>query len=155
MYEKQNYIIIKNKTMANFSNYLETEIVEWLKGIPIATAPTALFVALFSSETTDAGGGTEITNSITGSSNRVSVANAAWTTTAATTTLDAKIQNNAEITIIGNSTNSVNIIATHFGVFDAATSGNLLFHGPLAGSVEITPGSSVKFAPEAITLTVQ
>jgi hypothetical protein len=141
--------------MANFSNYLETEIVEWLKGIPIATAPTALFVALFSSETTDAGGGTEITNSITGSPNRVSVANAAWTTTAATTTLDAKIQNNAEITITGNSTNSTNFTATHFGVFNNSTGGELLFHGPLAGSVEITPGSSVKFAPNAITLTVQ
>jgi hypothetical protein len=141
--------------MANFSNFLETEIVKWLRGIAIATPPTALFVALFSSETTDAGGGTELTNSITGSPNRVSVANASWTITAATTTLDAKIQNNAEITIIGNSTNSTNFIASHFGVFNAATGGDLLFHGSLAAPVPITPGSSIKFAPNSIILTVQ
>jgi hypothetical protein len=141
--------------MAAFSNYLENQIVNWLDGVTMPAAPTILHVALFSSETTDAGGGTEITTNITGAATRAAVANAAWTVTAASTTLDAKIQNNAEITITGNSTNSTNFTATHFGVFNNSTGGELLFHGPLASSVEITPGSSVKFAPNAITLTVQ
>ena len=77
-------------------------------------------------------------------------------TTTATTTLDAKIENNAEISITNNSTNSTNVNATHFGVFDSSTgSNNLLFHGLLASTVQITPGSNIKFAPNSITLTVQ
>jgi hypothetical protein len=142
--------------MANFSNYLETKIVEWLYGVAMPTAPTTLYVALFSSDPTDANTGTEITSTITGAATRTAVANAAWTTTTATTTLDAKIQNNAEITITNNSTNSTNVNATHFGVFDSSTgSNNLLFHGQLASTVTITPGSNIKFAPNSITLTVQ
>jgi hypothetical protein len=141
--------------MANFSNYLENQIVNWLDGVTMPAAPTILHVALFSSETTDAGGGTEITTNITGAATRAAVANAAWTVTAASTTLDAKIQNNAEITITNSSTNSTNVNATHFGVFTAATGGELLFHGQLASIVEITPGSAIKFAPNSITLTVQ
>lgn len=142
--------------MANFSNYLETKIVEWLDGVAMPAAPTILYVALFSSDPTDANAGTEITNTITGSTARAAVANAAWTTTTATTTLDAKIENNAEISITNNSTNSTNVNATHFGVFDSSTgSNNLLFHGQLASTVTITPGSNIKFAPNSITLTVQ
>ena len=141
--------------MANFSNYLENKIVEWLDGVAMPTAPTILYVALFSSDPTDANAGTEITNTITGSTARAAVANADWTVTTATTTLDAKIQNNAEITITNSSTNSTNVNATHFGVYNAATSGELLFHGQLASIVEITPGSAIKFAPNSITLTVQ
>lgn len=142
--------------MANFSNYLETKIVSWLNGTAMPTAPTILYVALFSADPTDANAGTEITNTITGSTARAAVANSAWTVTAATTTLDAQIQNNAEITITNNSTNSTNVNATHFGVFDSSTgSNNLLFHGLLASTVEITPGSNIKFAPNSITLTVQ
>lgn len=141
--------------MANFSNYLETKIVEWLNGGAMPAAPTILHVALFSLDPTDANAGTEITSTITGAATRAAVANADWTTTTATTTLDAKIQNNAEISITGNSTNSTNVNATHFGVFTAATGGELLFHGLLASTVDITPGSAIKFAPNSITLTVQ
>lgn len=141
--------------MANFSNYLETKIVSWLNGTTMPAAPTILYVALFSSDPTDANAGTEITNTITGSTARAAVANADWTVTIATTTLDAKIQNNAEITITNSSTNSTNVNATHFGVYNAATSGELLFHGQLTSIVEITPGSAIKFAPNSITLTVQ
>lgn len=141
--------------MANFSNYLENKIVEWLDGVAMPAAPTILYVALFSSDPTDANAGTEITSTITGAATRTAVANAAWTVTTATTTLDAKIENNADITITNNSTNSTNVNATHFGVYNAATSGELLFHGQLASTVTITPGSVIKFAPNSIILTVQ
>ena len=142
--------------MANFSNYLENQIVNWLRGNATATPPTILHVALFSSDPTDANTGTELTTDITGAATRAAVANSAWTVTAATTTLDAKIENNAEISITNNSTNSTNVNATHFGVFDSSTgSTNLLFHGQLASTVEITPGSNIKFAPNSITLPVQ
>lgn len=141
--------------MANFSNYLENKIVDWLKGITMPAAPTSLFIALFSSDPTDANSGTELTDQITATANRIGVANNLWTVVAATTTLDAQIKNNAEITITSNSTNTVNKLASHFGVYNSVTGGELLFHGVLSSTVTIAPGDSVKFAINAITLTVQ
>ena len=44
--------------------------------------------------------------------------------------------------------------ASHFAVFDAATSGNLLFHGALSASKSIAIGDEVKFNASQLTLTV-
>ncbi len=44
--------------------------------------------------------------------------------------------------------------ASHFAVFDAATSGNLLFYGALSASKSIAIGDEVKFNALQLTLTV-
>jgi hypothetical protein len=53
------------------------------------------------------------------------------------------------------SNSNVAATASHFAVYDAASSGNLLFHGALSSSVAIALSDNVKFAIGAITLTVQ
>ena len=65
--------------MANFSNYLENAIASWLTATTMPAAPTTLYVALFSSDPTDAAAGTELTTTITGTANRVGVAGGSWT----------------------------------------------------------------------------
>ena len=42
---------------------------------------------------------------------------------------------------------------THFGIFDAASSGNLLYHGALADDKVIENGDSLVVAATAITIT--
>jgi hypothetical protein len=144
--------------MAAFSNYLENQIASWLNGTAMATAPTTLYVALFSADPTDAltGSGSELTTAITGTANRVAVANNAWTKITATGVLDAAIKNTNDIVITGNSVSNTTLNASHFGVFDAITgSTNLLFHGQLASTIPIALGDAVKFAATTITLTIQ
>jgi len=136
--------------MANFSNYLENKIVNWLNGEALATITGSLYVALYSSP------GVVQDNAATNLiGTRVEVSN--WTVTTATgssdSSSDASIKNGAEIVMISNS--NITATASHFAVYDAASAGNLLFHGQLASSIPIVAGDTVKFAPEAITLTVQ
>ncbi len=135
--------------MANFSNYLENAIVGWLNGDALATLTTNLYVALYSSP------GVVQNNAATNLiGTRVEVSNWAVTTaTGSSDSSDASIKNGAEIVMISNS--NITATASHFAVYDAASSGNLLFHGQLANSISIVVGDTVKFAPEAITLTVQ
>ena len=136
--------------MANFSNYLENAIVGWLNGDALATLTTNLYVALYSSP------GVVQNNAATNLiGTRVEVSS--WNVTTATgssdSSSDASIKNGAEIVMISNS--NITATASHFAVYDAASAGNLLFHGQLANSISIVTGDTVKFAPEAITLTVQ
>jgi hypothetical protein len=141
--------------MGAFSNYLENQIANWLTATTMPAAPTTLYVALFSTDPTDAGGGTELTTAITGAATRVGVAGGSWTKITAATTVDASIKNTNEITITNSSLSSTTLNASHFGVFSNSTGGDLLFHGQLASTIPIALNDAVKFAPNAITLTIQ
>jgi len=138
--------------MANFSNYLENKIVGWLNGDALATITGSLYVALYSSPGVVQDNAA--TNLIGLTTPRVEVSS--WTVTTATGSSDgsdASITNAAEIVMTSNS--NVAATASHFAVYDAASSGNLLFHGALSSSVSIALGDTVKFAANSITLTVQ
>jgi hypothetical protein len=138
--------------MANFSNYLENKIVGWLNGDALATITGSLYVALYSSPGVVQDNAA--TNLIGLTTPRVEVSS--WTVTTATGSTDgsdASITNAAEIVMTSNS--NVAATASHFAVYDAVSSGNLLFHGALSSSVSIAIGDTVKFAANAITLTVQ
>jgi hypothetical protein len=138
--------------MANFSNYLENKIVGWLNGDALATITGSLYVALYSSPGVVQDNAA--TNLIGLTTPRVEVSS--WTVTTATGSTDgsdASITNAAEIVMTSNS--NVAATASHFAVYDAASSGNLLFHGALSSSVSIALGDTVKFAANSITLTVQ
>jgi hypothetical protein len=138
--------------MANFSNYLENKIVGWLNGDALATITGSLYVALYSSPGVVQDNAA--TNLIGLTTPRVEVSS--WTVTTATGSTDgsdASITNAAEIVMTSDS--NVAATASHFAVYDAASSGNLLFHGALSSSVSIALGDTVKFAANSITLTVQ
>jgi hypothetical protein len=138
--------------MANFSNYLENAIANWLNGDAMPAATGSLWVALYSSPGVVQNNAA--TNLIGFTTPRVEVSS--WTVTTATgssDSSDASITNAAEIVMTSNS--NVAATASHFAVYDAASSGNLLFHGALSSSVAIALSDNVKFAIGAITLTVQ
>jgi hypothetical protein len=134
--------------MSAFSNYLEDQITGWIAGTSM-TAPTATFVQLYNGDPTDTGsGGTAITID---SPARTSVASGSGSWTRGTGGAGT-ITNATAITITSSATATAS--ATHFAVFDASATGNLLFFGALTTSKTIASGDEVKFNASALTLTV-
>lgn len=142
--------------MAALSDYLENKLVDHLlRGTPF-TAPASTFVGLLTAALNDAGGGTEVTG---GSYARVEVASgtSAWNntqgnTTGASTGTDGTVENAATITFPTPSAGWGTV--THFGVYDAATGGNLLFYAPLTTSKTINSGDAVTFPAGTLSFQI-
>lgn len=138
------------------SNYLENHFLDWLLRGQSFTAPATVYIALFTAAPTDAGGGTEVSG---GSYARVAVtsslANWAGTQSAGSTTASSgtsgTTSNNNAITFPAPTANWG--VITSFGIFDASTSGNLLYYGNLTTSKTVNNGDAApSFAAGALTL---
>lgn len=126
--------------MAAMSNYLETALVNAVLRNTSYTSPTTVYVGLFTSDPTDAGSGTEVSG---GSYTRKAMAFASPTNGATS---------NSSAVEFDQATASWGTV-THFGLFDASSSGNLLLHGALTTSKTIDSGDVFKFATSALTAT--
>ncbi len=144
--------------MAAMSNYLENKLVDHcLRGVSF-TAPTAIHVALFTADPTDANSGTEVSG---GSYARAALApsttnwastGGATTTTNPSNSTGGATSNNVAITFPTPSGSWGTV--THFGIYDASTSGNLLFHGQLTAPKSIgATDPAPSFAISALVLT--
>ncbi len=137
--------------MAAFSDYLELKIAQWVtNAAAMGASPAALYVALFNGSPTDAGGsGTELTNTLTGTTTRTTIA-----LTAAQVSGTTSLKNGAQVVITSSA--SAGATATHMGIFDLATNGNLLFHGELNGGVPkvIAAQDEVRFNIDQLTITI-
>jgi hypothetical protein len=143
--------------MSAMSDYLENKLIDLTLRGQAFTAPATLYFGLHTGATTDAGGGTEVTG---GSYARVAVtaslANFAGTQAAASTTASSGTggvtSNNGSITFPAPTANWGTV--THWSVWDASTSGNMLFHGALTTSKTINNGDAApSFAAAALVLT--
>lgn len=119
--------------MAAFSDYAENAVLDHVLGTTALTSPTDVYVALFTSDPTDADSGTEVSG---GSYARQTMAFNAAASGAA--------DNSADVTF-PTATASWGTV-THTGLYDASTSGNLLLHGALGTSKTIDSGDTIKFA---------
>lgn len=130
----------------SFSDFLELELLDHVFGAAAYTAPATVYVALFTAAPTDAGSGTEVTG---GSYARAAVTNNATNFPAAAA--GAK-SNGTEITFAAATANWGTIVA--FGVFDAASAGNLLAWADLAVNKTVNNGDTAKFAVNDLDLTL-
>lgn len=132
--------------MSAMSNYLENKLVDHIFRAQSFSGPATLYVALFTSAPSDSGGGTEVSGgNYARASVTSSLANWAGTQSAGSTTASSgtggQTSNNGAITF--NAPSGANWgTVTHFGIFDAASSGNLLFHGALTASKTINDGDA-------------
>ena len=128
------------------SNHAESLILNWLLTTEAVTRPTDWFIGLFDGDPTDAGSsGTEVTTS-------VRVAGRVTVTFGASTGGDPAANTNA--VNFGDAANAVPSV-THFGIFDAGSSGNLLLSGPLQGQpLAISAGQPVQFNIGDITVPI-
>ena len=131
--------------MSAFSNYLENALANQVLGGAAAPSIANTYIALYTAGPSDSGGGTEVSGT---NYSRVNLAN---NTTNWPTTSDGLKSNGIAVVFptAGGSWGTV----THFGIFDAATSGNLLFHGSLGTAKAVESGDSPSF-PVA-TLQIQ
>ena len=98
--------------MAAFSDYLEGAVLDATLRNTSYSSPSTVYLALFTSDPTDAGSGTECSG--TGYARQA----AAFSRTGATASNSSAI----EFPTAGGSWGTI----THFGVLDASSSGNLL-----------------------------
>jgi hypothetical protein len=126
--------------MSAASNYTETLALTYLLTASAATRPTAWYVALFTSDPTDAGSGTEVSGT-----------NYARQSVAFTVSGDTA-SNDATITFPAAGSNWGTI--THVGVYTASTSGNLLFHGAVTTSKSIDTGDTFQISSGNLDITL-
>ena len=123
------------------SNYLETAIVNAVLRNTTYTSPATVYVALFTTDPTDANTGTECTG-------------ASYVRKAMTFSAPSNgVTSNSSAVEFDQATTSWGTI-THMGLYDASTSGNLLFHGALTASKVIDTGDVFKFASAALAVTL-
>jgi hypothetical protein len=127
--------------MSQMSNYLENKLVDHSLGTTTYTKPTNVYLALYTTNPTDADSGTEVSGSgyarqvlaFTAGSNGVSSNSASVTFTAS-----------------GGSFGTV----AYVGIRDALTTGNLLYYGAMTTSRTISDGESLVFDIGSIVVTL-
>jgi hypothetical protein len=128
--------------MSAISNYLENALLNATLRNTSYTSPATVYAALFTSDPTDAGTGTECTG--TGYA-RTAITFAAPSGGVTT--------NSAAACEFPQATGDWGTI-THFGIFDALTTGNLLYYGALTTSKVISSGDVFKFSTSSVSVTL-
>ena len=127
--------------MAEFSDYLENKIIDHMLRNQAFTPPATVYVALFTSATTDAGGGTEVSGG--------AYARQAVTLGAAA----AGASSNSAAVTFPQATADWGTI-THIAIMDASTGGNMLMHSILDASKTINNGDTFKIEIDDLDVTV-
>jgi hypothetical protein len=127
--------------MAEMSNYLENALINASLRATTFTAPSVVYVGLYTADPTDAGTGTEVSG---GSYARQSATFGAPSNGVSTTTADITFP---------QCTSSWGTVS-HIGILDALTTGNLLYHTPLTTSKAIDTGDLFKIASGSLTVTL-
>lgn len=133
--------------MSAFSDYLENTLVSaTLRGGTYTGG--SVYVALFKSDPTDAGTGAELSDSSY-------VRQRAHTTVAS---------DGFTVPSNGSTSNTRNLVfpaivdaqvtITHWGIFDAQNSGNLLYHAPMLNPKTLDPTDVLSFPVGSLTVTL-
>lgn len=129
--------------MGSFSNYLENKVLDHVFKTASYSVPSNIYVALSTADPTDSGG------SIAEPSGNNYARTACNTWDAASS---GAIANTGAVTFPTASGSWGTI--THFALYDASTSGNMLAHGSLSASKAIGNGDTASFAAGAIDITL-
>lgn len=124
----------------SFSNYLETEILDHVFGGNAYTAPSTLYLALYTAAPGETGGGTECSGTD-------------YARTAVTFTVSGNEATNSaavEFATAGNNWGTI----THVGVFDALTAGNLMAYGTLTASKTVETGDVFRVPAGDLDITL-
>ena len=129
--------------MSGFSDYLEDRVLEHLFGGNAFTAPSTLYVALYTVAPSDTGGGTEVSGGAYARQTATFTVSGTNPTTAS---------NTAAIEYPTATANYGTVVAV--GVFDALTSGNLLAYSTLDSSKVVSSGDVFRFNAGDLDITL-
>ena len=127
--------------MSELSDYAENAILNTLRSV--AWTAFDAYVALFTTATTDAGGGTEVTG---GAYARQLVGLSAASGAGGLTS-------NAADIVFPTATADWGTV-THVAIMDAATGGNMIMHSPLDASKAIATGDTFKINATELVCTI-
>jgi len=127
--------------MSEMSNYLENALINVTLRNTSYTAPTTVYLALYTSDPTDADAGTEVTGN-------------AYARQAITFGAPSNgVSTNSAAIEFPQATGSWGTVA-YIGIRDALTTGNLLFHSPLDASKAIATGDVFRVAIGSLSVTL-
>lgn len=127
--------------MAEFTDYYENKIIDHMLRNQAFTPPSTIYLALFTSAPSDAGGGTEVSG---GSYARQSVTLSAASGGASS--------NSADITFPQATADWGTV--THCALMDAASAGNMLMWTALDASKTVNNGDTFKISTGDLDVTV-
>jgi hypothetical protein len=127
--------------MAEISNYLEDALINGTLRATTFTAPAAVYVSLHTADPTDDGSGTEVSG---GSYIRQAATFAAPSNGVSATSADINFP---------QATGNWGTIGW-IGIWDAQTTGNMLYHTALDASKAIDTGDIFKIASGSLTVTL-
>ena len=126
--------------MAGFSDFLETAVLNHVFGGSSYTAPSTLYVALYTAAPSDTGGGTEVSGG-------------AYARQTGTFTVSGGTASNTAAIEYATATADYGTVVA-VGVFDASSSGNLLAYGTLTTSKSVSTGDVFRFNASALAITL-
>jgi hypothetical protein len=129
--------------MAGFSDYLEDKVLDHVFGGNAYTAPSTLYVALYTVAPSDTGGGTEVSGGAYARQTATFSVSGTNPTTASNT---AAIEYPTATADYGT------VVAV--GVFDASSSGNLLAYANLSTSKVVSSGDIFRFNTGDLDITL-
>lgn len=132
----------------NLSDYLEKKINDHIFGGPDYIRPSTIYVGLFTSAPSDGGGGTEISGN---GYARLAITNNTTNFPGATSGTGTKT-NGVQLSFAAASGGNWGTV-THYALFDAASSGNMLMHGELGTSRAVNDGDTIRIAAGALSIT--
>jgi len=127
--------------MAEMSNYLENALINVTLRNTAYTTPTTVYLALYTSDPTDADVGTEVSG---GSYARQAITFGAPSN---------GVTSNTAAIEFPQATGSWGTVA-YIGIRDALTTGNLLYHSPLDASKTIATGDVFRVAIGSLSVTL-
>jgi len=129
--------------MAGFSDYLEDKVLDHVFGGNAYTAPSTLYVALYTVAPTDTGGGTEVSGGAYARQTGTFTVSGTNPTTAS---------NSAAIEYPTATADYGTVVAV--GIFDALSSGNLLAYANLTTSKVVSTGDVFRFNTGDLDVTL-
>lgn len=126
----------------SFSDTFETRVLTWVFTNGSATRPSAWYLALFTTDPTDADSGTEVSTSGTAYARET----VAFTVSGDTATNSAAVE-------FATATASYGTVS-HVGVYDASTGGNLIAHAALSTAKTIDTGDVLRLPANDLDITL-
>ena len=127
--------------MAAMSDYLERKLLDHTLGTAAYTHPSHAYLALHTADPTDAAGGAECSGR-SYARQTIDFNAAAGTGGAVTNSTEENFADMPACTV------------THIGIWDAASSGNLLYHGIVSSSKAVADGDTISLAIGQLTVTL-
>ena len=126
----------------SFSNYLETELLDHVFTNTAYTAPSTLYLALFTSNPAEDASGTEVTTSGTAYARQT----VTFTVSGDTATTDAAVEFPTATANYGT--------VSHVGIYDASSAGNLIAYAALTTSKAIETGDVFRVPAGDLDITL-